>query len=369
MNAVLYALTEILNRDNGKAFLLPSLSKACGFPLSLDRINRNLTVSFLQEGSDSGIFKVEAKVNTADQGAKRFSFCLNIARNPRLNDLHAAIYHNLKRLRESDGRFVVEPFCLDAAASMQEGRKIELAVFSAEWLKGYTEVNMFNEAEAVDGEPAKNGFEPLGLRRLRFNYPGRDGFLRGIIRDRALADEIASEMVKILTLYFDPQTEEAVGNYAINAGDFVYRAGPGGAFSLKLVTCRQIIKFPAAPSDQEHLRAFIFLDDLFRHRENSVHHQEGADPIDWRRYAIFTFTPTDICRGIKKALIERQGAEKARPMVLNWLAAYIAMDRLAQEFQPPGTREIIFRQAMIKQEIEAFLQAEGYPLGRIVVEI
>jgi hypothetical protein len=365
LRAVVQAVNEILNRDQGRAFLLPSLSRACRSDLSLDRVNKNLTISLIQEGTDSGIFKVKTEVHPAGYHPMNVAFCLNVSRHPRLNDLHESIFSNLKRLWEINSKYVAEPFCQGRA--VLRGKR-ELVVFSTKWLEGYTEVNMFNWAEALGAGPVRNGFEPLGLRGLRLNAPFETGFYEGIIRE-PLADEIASEMVKILTLYFDPRTEEAIGDYGINSGDFVYRADPDGGFTLKLVTCRQIIKFPASPSSKEHVRAFLFLDDLFRHSENSVHHQEWADPGEWRRYTIFTFTPNDVCRGVKKALVEKYGAEKALPMVLNWLAAYVAMEGEVQKVQPLETKESIFRQHLIMREIEKFLRAEGYPLGRIVVEI
>lgn len=358
MSTVRQALTEVLNRDRGRSFLLPSLGKAAGFRIVPERLDRNLKVWLVQEGANSGIFRVDAKVKRiANQGPKTFSFCLNAARNPSLNDLHEKIFRNLGKLRAADPRYVVEPFAFGLAAARHEEREVELAVISTEWLDGFTEVNMFNAAEAVDGGPPLNGLEVAGLRQVRFNEAGKT-FREGIIKDGKLANSIASEMVKILVLYFDSQAARPIVDYGINSGDFVYRVRPDGGFDLKLVTCREIREFPELTENQEFAKGFILLEELLNHRENSVHYQARFAGAEFRKYAIYTFTPTDVCRGIKSALIERYGVVEGRPVAHKFLYGYLRLSEKMQEMMPAESKEVYFRRIMIRTEIEAFLKNE-----------
>ncbi|MFA6169521.1 MAG: hypothetical protein WC772_01955 [Candidatus Margulisiibacteriota bacterium] len=354
LRVITSALTEIVNRDGGRAFLLPSLTKASGLQVTPERIGE-LSASFFQEGGDSGIFKLEAKIVLPGQGEKTVAFCLNVARNPELNDLHAEIFRNLQRLRKIDPAYVVEPFCLDLATARDGEREIKVAVFSTEWLTGYTEVNMFNLAESIDGGVALDGLEAVGMRQLRFNQPSRSGYYDGVIKDHFLEEAIAVEMVRILTAYFKPETMEMIVDYGINSGDFVCRLESDGSFSLKLVTCRDILRHDDFPSAPTAVRAFPLLEELFRHRENSVHHQSRLDLADLMKYSIYTFNPSEVCEGVVKALVAKYGAKAGRREALEWLGTYFLIDKQLQQEHPFADKDRFFRQMVIRQELGEFL--------------
>jgi len=211
------------------------------------------------------------------------------------------------------------------------------------------------------------GFEAIGLRKIILNSPIFRSYEEATINDPELEAAIAEEMVKILTLYFDPLTGEAIRKWGVNNGDFVYKALPDGAFSLKLVSARSLEPYPILNENSPHFNAMGFIDNLIRTREWSITHQNPDDPQS-NQLALFPFTPTDICRGIKKALVEKHGAKAARPMLLKWLGAYITGNTLAAQIKelPPEEKVLVFRSIMAREEIGRFLfEEEKYPRGVI----
>jgi hypothetical protein len=350
MPLVCSAIEEVINRDAGAAFLLPSLSRTCRFEVGLNRVARDLTILKFQEGRYSGVFKVTAKVDMPGQGYKSFSFCLNASRTSEFNALQTDIHRLLDFLRGINPRFVVEPFYLETGSFSQGGRRGEVAVHSSEWLEGYTEVNMFNSGEDLPG------LEAVGWRRVKLNNPFFHG--EGTIEDDSLADAIAEEMVKILTIYFDSKTARAIWNYGINAGDFVCRIKADGTPDLKLITARAIRDYPA--HDKEHVKAYGFLDELFYHRENSSHHQNPLDPQSVMRYLIYPFTPMDVCRGLKKGLVEKYGADEAHTKLLYWLGTYLIISQMVIQ-SAGGYRDNAhqFRDFLVRNDITRFLASEG----------
>ena len=360
------AVSERLNRDQGRTFLLPSLAKACGTTLSLDRVDRNITVDKIQEGGDSGIFKVTAKVDV--DGKRTVSFCLNSAKHPDKNQLHNTIMRNLARVRRINPEYAVRPYYLGPGIAQHEREEVSLAMLSTEWLEGYMELSMINMAEDLTGRRPDPGMAAMGLKRLLINHPSAGETIRdAIIKDAELASAIAEEMVKIFTLYFNPATGECIQQWGINNGDFVYKPNPDGTFSLKLVSIRSFapIRTPDHSIGQ-HFNAFPFIDRLLTMRETSVSHQH---PDPWAEtLSIHPFTPTDICRGIRAGLIEIHGEKEGKAMLIKWLATYAMANSLSQRmgdcFQ---LKERLLRSMMMQQEIKRFLVDEIGVRGEVVI--
>lgn len=369
ISVVLAAITELVNQEQGRAFFLPSLSKASGFPVTLDRVSRNLTIEKMTEGADAGIFKVTAEVTAETGDKKSFSFCLNSSKSPQSNALHHDICQNLARARKMNPDYPVRPFYLGKGKALHQGQEISLAVLSTEWLEEFTEVNMTNIAERRADFQPDPGFAVVGLRRMILNDPVRFRSLEeAVIQDEQLADSIAAEMVKILALYFNPQTGEGIEDWGVNNGDFVYKPKPDGSVGLKLVTIRKfgcipLPKYFLAP----HFIAFPFIDRLLMHRENSITQQDPADPRH-EDFAIHPFTPTDICRGLKLAFVERYGQEKAREILLKWIGTYLLGGKLAAQIQPAfEDKQRMFRTIFFHQEAGRFLfEEEKYPRGMVI---
>ena len=362
----LAAITELINRNSGRTFLLPSLSKVCGFSVTLDQVNRNLTIKKIQEGGDSGIFKVAAEVNLGAENRKTFSFCLNSSKHPQLNKLHHDIYHNLVQARKTNAEYAVKPLFLGKGKTSYEGEQVRLAIFSTDWLEGYTEVDMINAAEDPDGRFTDLGLAAIGHRKIFLNISKNESLADGMINDPSLEDAIAEEMVKIFTIYFNPTTGEGIREWGINNGDFVYKPNNEG-FSLKLVTIRSLDPFPTFSKQTPAVNALPFIDNLLMHREYSVSHQDRLDPMA-DTLSLFPFTLTDICRGIKKGLIEKPDKERARELLFQWLGVYLALDRMSGGLRSER-KDLVFRTALMRQEIGRFLfEEEKYPRG-VVIEI
>ena len=354
------AIENMLNAKGGTAFLCPSLSKALGFEINPSQVTHNIAVQKIQEGLDSGIFKVTAEVNC--QGESRpVSFCLVVSRGTYKNELHKQIPKHLNHLRKQQPDYVVRPFFIGTAQANYQGGQIPLVMYSTEWLENHIEVNMRNATEVI----ILPGLEEVGLRGLVFNSEAHP--INTFVPDN-LAEAIATEMVKILTLFFDPQTGEHIGKYGINAGDFVSHAQPNGAFSLKLVTCRAINNFPKENIPIE-LTIYHYIYSLLTGKENSL-----CYPISIyteavvQKYSIYPFTPQNICQGIIKALIAKLGPEKGLEEAIKWLAIYLGFFK---SHPPDGlyhNQNLMLRLIMAQQQIEKSLADLGIEVSIEIVE-
>ncbi|MBU0686804.1 MAG: hypothetical protein KKB81_03010 [Candidatus Margulisbacteria bacterium] len=347
------ALTDLINRDAGKAFLLPSLSHACGQDVILRHVKPQITISRTNEGGDSGIFKVTAEVNV-DGGYRPVSFCLHTAKGPELNDLHSGIFTNLRGLRLINDRYVVEPFCFGEGRFTYHRAEGELAVYSTEWLEGFIEVNMLNAAYLMDLDSEGSLPHPWACARPRqvlINDPAVP-FLDRMVEETRAQIKIAGSMVKILALYFNPATGEGIRDWLVNAGDFVYRQAEDGSPTLKLITARGFSRLPDCELDNPDLNKFIFTWRILNRLENSVTHQDrGAPGFEW--YAIYPFTVPDIHGGIIAALKERYGGEHHVPELLRWANSYLS--RKSSLMPVSGSREFY-------RDAEFYGRADGLAL-------
>ncbi|MFA6431282.1 MAG: hypothetical protein WCV91_02725 [Candidatus Margulisiibacteriota bacterium] len=351
------AIEEALTRENGQAFLLRSLSRACGQELNITQVDPEITVYKDQEGSDSGIFKVTAKVTTGSGETKPVSFCINAAKASSQNQRHHDIFDNFIQLRKIDPRFVVRPYFYTIGKALHQGSEVGLAVFSVEWLEGYSEVSAVNIAEDFSGLPPDLGMAPAGMRRFFLNDRKFKSMHEAEIRDRKLTEALGEEMIRILFTYFDLETGIGIHNFGINNGDFVYKALPDGSFSLKLISVRRFAPFPKAEIvGKSHFNILGFIDKLLYKKETSVTHNDPADRY-YDTLAIYPFTALDICRGIRKALIEKYGPEAYKPVLLKILGTLLLMSKLSLK-TIDLTSEEIARNIEVSIEITRFISEE-----------
>lgn len=160
------AVSELLTRDQGRAFLLPSLSRACHSPLSLHQVDRDLDIIHFQEGADSGIFKVDARIKLDGGEPKTYSICLNVARGLERVGLRCVRFNDLNR----EGYFtgVIEDEALAEKYGEAAARSMVLS-----WLATY--VFLDREADKIHPEKTKKGFSERSwlIRRSRLSCKPR----------------------------------------------------------------------------------------------------------------------------------------------------------------------------------------------------
>lgn len=340
LSAATAAVDRILNLDAGRAFLVPTLSAIVGQELSRAKVGSELTVHKFEDGADSGIFKVTAQVNMGK--IMDVSFCLNVSRHPANNKLHENIFENLSRLWKIDPRYVVRPLAFGRGEVVHEGQKIELAVFPTIWEENYAQVNMFSTANGLQSLDSVETFNVIGERRIYLSPPlaGQDNF----VGDR-IEGKIAEGIVRTLTHYFNPQTGEAIRWYMINIGDFIYRPGVDDDPSIKLVTARKFSPPPNVRPASPVMNGSNFLYELLFHCENSVFQQEPA-----RRSMIFTFTPADVYRGVKKALVQKYGTDEAFNLFTKLIK--VCLFRLEYSDYQPESKMVDYRTRLIIREFK-----------------
>jgi len=354
------AIENLLNAKGGAAFLCPSLSKALGFDINHTQVTKDIAIEKIQEGLDSGIFKVTAEVNY--QGEKRpVSFCLVVSRGHYKNELHKQIPKHLAHLRKQQPDYVVRPFYSGTGYAPYQRDRISLVMYSTEWLNNSIEINMRNLTEATK----VSGLEEIGLRGLVFN--GEALPINKFIPDE-LAERIAAEMVKIVTLFFNPETGEHIEKYGINAGDFVYQEQPNGTFNLKLITCRAIEKFPKERISTE-LTIYHYIYSLLTNKENSLCYPISLYPYPVvQKHSIYPFTPQNICQGIIKAFIAKLDPEKGLEEAIKWLAIYLGVSKFHHPDDLCHNKNLMLHLIMAQQQIEKSLADLGIEVSIEIVE-
>jgi methylase of polypeptide subunit release factors/anti-sigma regulatory factor (Ser/Thr protein kinase) len=343
MEDIDHALIDLFRNNEGK-FIRDTLSKKVGHEIALKHIDNHIVIELRNEAARSGIYKVYTGVSEGDSGQfKPCAFGLAVAKCDFLNRAVENEFNTVNHFRQIC-RYVMQPYCCDRVSISVAGINTELAVFSMEWKEGFEEVNFVSRRLARDRpedfgdlvQPAESG---AGVVLSAYN-PARGLTTLVPLDNEQTGRNIKEEIVKIITLCFDPEKGERLEDSCFNAGDFVYNPDTK---EVSLISCRGIRAMNQEGMfeyTKEQVNVYDFIFWLLSTKTIS----QGIcwlPPGHWGDYEEIIFEPQDVFNGIKKALIEKYGPREGIRKLVVWFKFYneVTKDSLAhllKDAEPPA---------------------------------
>ncbi|MDO9065968.1 MAG: hypothetical protein Q7U96_02655, partial [Chloroflexota bacterium] len=299
-------IRELFIRNNGQ-FMVDTLAKILGDRIRQDRISGQVKIEYRQEAGLEGVFKVE--FTSPDK--EPVIFGLIVGKRDSDNSKVREDYETISYFYNVDPRYIVKPYMYDQGAFRYKDREGNLSMFTVAWMEGYDEVNFVLPAFG-----RARGLIALGQRTMGvvLNIRGKQLQSVGSIK---IEEWIKREIVKIITLYFNPEKGEMLADINFNGGDFIVSLAKR---HIVLCTSRgkhnfSSINIPGVTQRQVNIAYFI--DYLMNVKTLSL----GAVNIalvDFNIAESRIFSEDKVREGIRAALIEKLGEEEGLRQFKSW---------------------------------------------------